>query len=118
MIREDVIARANSLAKPIPFNGSELCEFLRPMKADERREAIAFQSIHGDDEGYKFLFVRSVCDVDGKRIFTDEDAHLVGEFPAPEVNAVILRVMELNRMGAHEKKVPSTTTPTPSSPSA
>lgn len=118
MTREDVIAKAHSFAKSVPFEEGGLSAHIRPLMAGERVEAQAWQKVHGDDAGYQFLFVRSVCDADGKRMFSDDDAPLVATFPVPMVEAVLSRVMELNRMGDHEKKVPSTTIPTSDSPSA
>jgi hypothetical protein len=42
------------------------------------------------------MFVRSVCDKDGKLIFSDEDAKEVGKLPAPEVEKVYAEIQKVN----------------------
>lgn len=42
------------------------------------------------------MFVRSVCDANGKLIFTDEDAKEVGKLPAPEVEKVYAEIQKVN----------------------
>lgn len=118
MTRDQIIARAAVASRPVPFEDSEFPIFLRPLMADERTEAVAWQKVHGEDVGFQFLFVRSVCDADGKRLFADEDAPLIGStFPVAMVEAVVDEVLKTNRMGQYQKKALSTATPNSSSPS-
>jgi hypothetical protein len=42
------------------------------------------------------MFVRSVCDKDGKLIFTDEEASDVGLLPAAEVDKVYAAIQKVN----------------------
>lgn len=42
------------------------------------------------------MFVRSVCDKDGKQIFSDEDAKEVGKLPAHEVEKVYAEIQKVN----------------------
>lgn len=59
----------------------------------------AWQEQHGAESNYQWLFVRSVCDDEGVRIFTDDDATAVAELDGRTVNAVCRRIIELNGMG-------------------
>lgn len=108
MNREDILATARAAAAPVPFDECGLDIHLRPLAASEMIEAQRWQEAHGDENGYQFLFVRAVCDPDGRRQLRDEDAPLVADFPSHMVEAVVKRIRELTRLGEHEKKVRST----------
>jgi len=110
MTREEALAALT--ARPVPFKEEGLDVCLRPLRAGEVQEAKEFDKTHPGGF-YQFLFVRSVCDADGTRLFADADAAMVADFPAAAVEAVTGRVLKLNRMDKDPDpgKAPSPATP-------
>lgn len=50
------------------------------------------------------LVVLCACDQDGKRIFTDEDISALAAMPAPTLEPIVDKAMELNRMRPKDVK--------------
>lgn len=109
MDRETLMAAICS--RPVPFTLGGMQVFLRTLKIGELSEMIAWES-SGAGKWYQILFVRTVCDASGERLFSDEDAANVANFDAASVNDLVKRAEELNRFGEHAGKVPSPTIPT------
>lgn len=103
--KHDFLANFTSDVAWIEVNGTSV--YLRPLAAGDVRDCRAWQKDHGDDRAYQILFVRSVVNEYGSRLFTDADAECVDALPFAVVNAVVEEVMKLNRMGGDAKKAPS-----------
>lgn len=105
--------------KPVPFAGAGISCHLRHITAGEWSAWEIVKAMDGDDVFTAWLFVRSVCDAEGKRLFGDEDMHHVKGMPLDVVNAVCGRIQQINGMTeADQGKASSTSGPVSSSSSS
>lgn len=103
--------------RPVPFTieaaGAEV--FLLPWPTRERQAFQALARAAGDGplpDLYEQLFVRSVCDEAGVRLFADDEVAAARVLNGLALEEVALRVIELNGLEpADEKKAPSPASP-------
>lgn len=90
--------------KPVPFkfNGQEM--HLKPLATSDMLAARAWAKANGSANSFQLLFVRSVCDADGQRAFTDDDTAVVDSLVGGLVDAAISRIYEISCMGMTEEK--------------
>lgn len=113
MTRDEALAALK--AKPEPFEREGFACTVHPLLAGDMLAAQAWAKEHGKDSAYQFLFVRSVRNGDGSRLFSDEDAPLVETFPGGVVNDVLNLIYRLSGIGGDEKKAHSMTPDSPDS---
>lgn len=90
--------------KPVPFKfgGQEM--HLKPLVTSDMLAARAWAKVNGAENSFRFLFVRSVCDADGNRVFTDEDTAIVDTLVGGLIDAAISRIYDISGMGSTEEK--------------
>jgi hypothetical protein len=108
MDREVLMAAICS--RPIPFTLGGLPVYLRALKIGELAEMLTWEKGGEGRKWYQIVFVRSVCDASGNRLFTDDDASVVAGFDAAAVQSVVNKADEMN-WGRVEGKADSLTTP-------
>ena len=108
----------NALAlKPVPFTiqaaGADV--LLRPWTSSERQAFQAIVRAHGDapmPDLYENLFVRSIIDEQGNRLFADDEIAAARILSGQALEEVAMKVIELNGLEKDdEKKAPSPATP-------
>jgi hypothetical protein len=75
--------------------------YVRQLRASE---AVDVQKLEGKDDTEVLVgwVVLGVCDLKGKRIFTDKDAPKLMEAPLPTLQRVALAIMEVNGLAGGE----------------
>ena len=100
-LTKDIILKADDCkieSVDVPEWGGTL--YLRVMKGTERDafEAETYKDGKTDLKNFRSkLLVKTICDEKGSRIFSDDDAVLLGEKSAAVLDKLFDRVMTLNR---------------------
>jgi hypothetical protein len=103
--RSEILSFLAVYPEPVTLPGGRTVH-VRRWTAAERQ---AFQREHKADAGrlYERLFVASVCDEAGNRLFTPADLDAVGHLDGAALEAVAVRVLQLNGL-ADDSPDPST----------
>jgi hypothetical protein len=103
--------------KPVAFEAHGLSLLLKPWSAADRQTFHHWQQAREKENTaglYEKLFISSVCDADGKLLFTESDFEAVAASNGQVVEAVALRVMEINGLSKPDPKASGSSGTTPS----
>jgi hypothetical protein len=95
--------------EPVTIEGMTEPVYVRTLTGRERDafEASCFQQkgknreINTENLRAKLL-VRSICDADGQRLFTDADVNLLGNMPADVLDTLFAKAQELSGLGTKD----------------
>lgn len=104
MTPEEIRARVLALQtdrKPVPLDfpawGDDL--YIRVLSANDQMD---LAEVNDGKAMPVQIVLACLVDADGTRIFTEEDAAALGEFPFPEVMEVFAKVAKLNGLSTEE----------------
>ena len=99
-IRARVLAiQTDRKPHPLEFEGWGPDIYVRVLSSDDQ---LALSDAVADKEMPLQIVLHCLVDVDGERIFTDEDRAALGAFPFPEIMQVFAEVAKLNGLSNAE----------------
>jgi hypothetical protein len=101
---EDIRARILALQtdrKPQPLDVPEWGDdvYIRVLTANDQTALAA--TVEKDEMPVRII-LHCLVDATGQRIFSDDDAQVLGEFPFPEIMTVFAKVAKLNGLSSEE----------------
>jgi hypothetical protein len=109
-LKEQFLALQGKLkCEPVLIEGMSAPVYIRTMTGRERDafEASCFQQkgktreLNMENLRAKLL-VRSICDADGTRLFTDADVNLLGNMPADVLDVLFAKAQELSGLASKD----------------